>query len=123
MTAVLPTTAVGVFRDDAEAERAAEGLRRAGFREDQIGVARREGQAPPPAEPGTHAPEGGAAGVLAGGTVGGVLGAVAAGLVPGVGPLIGAGILAAVAGGAAAGAVAGGVVGTLIGLGIPEDEV
>jgi hypothetical protein len=59
MTAVLPTTAVGVFRDRDQAEGALADLRRAGFRDDQIGVAGRQEQAPADAAteaPGTRRP-------------------------------------------------------------------
>jgi hypothetical protein len=124
MTAVIPTTAVGVFRDPAQAAQAIEDLKRAGFRADQIGVAARhtEVRKAEVAGPKSMAPEGGAVGAVAGGTVGAVLGAVATGMIPGVGPIIAAGLLAGVVGGAAAGAVAGGVLGTLIGLGLSEED-
>src|SRR2546426_1061427 len=123
MSAALPSTAVGVFTDRKEAESAVADFHRAGFRHEQIGLARRGPEAALLDEPAGHetkAPEGGVTGAVAGGALGGVLGAVAAGLIPGVGPIIGLGMLAAIGGGAAAGAVTGGLVGTLIGLGIPE---
>ena len=125
MSAVLPSTAVGVFTDRNKAENAVEDLHRAGFREEQIGVAARGPETTLRDQPAGHetkAPEGGVTGAVAGVALGGVLGAVAAGLIPGVGPIVGLGMLAAIGGGAAAGAVTGGLVGTLIGLGIPEDE-
>jgi predicted lipid-binding transport protein (Tim44 family) len=124
MTAALPTTAVGVFTERAEAEAAVEDLRRAGFREDQIGVARQEAAEPeaPPTKGETRAAEGSVAGIVTGGVVGGMLGAVAAGAIPGVGPIIAVGLLAAVAGGAVAGVTLGGLAGTLIGMGVPETE-
>ena len=52
MTAVRPSTAVGVFDDPKQAEGAVKELRQAGFDHDQIGVAVRHepagGGAPPP---------------------------------------------------------------------------
>ena len=124
MTAVIPTTAVGVFMDRKQADQAVADLLRAGFRQDQIGLVTRHEETAPltDAGPETHAAEGGITGVFAGGTLGGLLGAVAAGLIPGVGPIVGAGILAAAAGGLAAGAAAGGIVGALVGMAIPEEE-
>jgi hypothetical protein len=124
MVAVIPSTAVGVFKDRGQAERAVEELLRAGFTQDQVGVLARHPEQPAGAPPAhaTHAAEGGITGVVAGGAFGGILGAVAAGLIPGVGPVIGAGILAATAGGVAAGAAAGGLVGSLVGLAVPEED-
>ncbi len=124
MTAALPTTAVGVFQDPAQANAAVEALRQAGFGEERIGlVSKRLPEPDARGIPGseTRAAEGGLAGVLTGGTLGGLIG-VAVALIPGVGHIIGAGILATAVGGAAAGVVAGGLVGTLIGMGIPEEE-
>jgi hypothetical protein len=121
MTAVIPTTAVGVFHDRQEAEQAVQDLLHAGFRQDQIGVAARHDE-PPTLPAGAHETKAAAAGitgVVAGVAFGGLLGAVAAGLIPGVGPILGAGLLAAAVGGVAAGAAAGGVLGALIGLSIP----
>jgi hypothetical protein len=128
MSVAVRTTAVGVFYDHSQAEKAVAALIQAGFRDDQIGVAVRKetNVVRPDAAPlrGTHAEEGGVAGAITGTVLGGLLGAgaVVAGLIPGLGPVIGAGLLAAAVSGAAAGAVAGGVVGALIGLGIPEEE-
>jgi hypothetical protein len=125
MSGMLPSTAIGVFTDRKEAESAVADLQRAGFRDEQIGVAVRGPEAVLLDEPAgyeTKAPEGGVTGAVAGGALGGIAGAVAAGLIPGVGPILGLGLLAAIGGGAAAGAVTGGLVGTLIGLGIPEHE-
>ena len=124
MTAVIPTTAVGVFHDRQEAEQAVQDLLHAGFRQDQIGVVARHDE-PPTLPAGAHETKAAAAGitgVVAGGAFGGLLGAVAAGLIPGVGPILGAGLLAAAVGGAAAGAAAGGVLGALVGLSIPEED-
>jgi hypothetical protein len=125
MTAAVRTTAVGVFTERDQAERAVAELRSAGFRDDQIGVAVKKEEAPEegPGPGETKATEGGVAGAVTGGVLGGVLGALAVSLIPGFGPVLAGGLLATVgAAAAAAGAVAGGLVGALIGLGIPEEE-
>jgi uncharacterized protein (TIGR02271 family) len=118
---------VGVFEDRSDAERAVNELRRAGFRDDQIGFAG-HGEAPEGSEswqtagPG-EAGEGAAKGAVGGGILGGILGALATGLIPGIGPVIAGGLLAGILGGAAVGAVGGGVLGALVGsLGVPEEE-
>jgi len=124
MVAVIPSTAVGVFKDPGQADRAVADLLRAGFTQDQVGVLARHEQPPPGAPPAhaSHAAEGGITGAVAGSAFGGILGAVAAGLIPGVGPVLGAGILAATVGGLAAGAAAGGLLGALVGLAVPEED-
>jgi uncharacterized protein (TIGR02271 family) len=120
---------VGVFRDRSEAEKAVEELKRAGFRDDQIGfVTRRDdgagtaGTATDRDTAGTDRTTGAATGAVAGGVLGAVIGAGAALLIPGIGPVLAGGILAAALGGAAIGAAAGGLIGALTGLGIPEEE-
>ncbi|MCI0462071.1 MAG: general stress protein [Gemmataceae bacterium] len=120
MTETDPQTVlIGVFATHRQAERFVAELKRAGFRDDQIGVAT-------PAPPETEHPveESAVGGALAGGALGVFTGlAVALGMVPGVGPLlVGGGALAGILGGAAVGAAAGGVIGALIGLGIPEEH-
>ena len=119
-------TVVGAFDDRDRAARALDDLRRAGFRDDQIGLAIRhqdpESDAATTEWPGPDATEGARTGALTGGALGALLGAVGSLLVPGVGPVIAAGILAAALGGAVAGADAGTLVGSLVGLGIPEEE-
>src|SRR5436853_78695 len=106
MTAALRTTAVGVFTDRSQAEQALAGLRQAGFRDDQLGVAvKHEEPAEGPGGGGaTHAAEGGVAGAVTGVVVGSVLGAIAVSLIPGFGPILAGGILATLGAGAAAGA-------------------
>src|SRR5215212_11171190 len=119
---------VGVFRDRGDAERAVDLLHRAGFRENQIGFAARDGddieggRAIEGSDTG-HAGSGAATGILGGGLVGGILGALATGLIPGIGPVIAGGLLAGILGGAAVGAAAGGIFGALVGsMGVPEEE-
>jgi len=127
MATIERTTVVGVFADRQEAQQAVDELRRAGFREDQIGVVARDGNAPEgtagTVEEGSKWGAGATTGVIAGAGVGGLWAiGIAAGLLPAVGPIIAGGLLASVLASAAGGAVVGGIVGALIGLGIPEEE-
>jgi hypothetical protein len=118
---------VGVFEDRDEARAALRELRDAGFRENQIGVALRDGRRDPELG-GTDVTnsrwkQGAAAGALTGAGLGGLWAlAVAASILPPVGPVIAGGVLASLLAGAAGGAATGGIVGALIGLGIPESE-
>jgi hypothetical protein len=122
-----PAAIVGVFDDYRQAEDAIRELRRAGFRDDEIGMISRTTHT---SETGvvndpTHSrwEEGAGIGAAAGAVTGTGLGlAVAAGLIPGVGPVIAGGALAALLASAGAGAAVGTVIGSLIGLGIPEEE-
>ena len=121
------TTAVGVFEDRQHAQQAVNELRRAGFREDQIGVAVRDGQSVEGAKDvhgkGSKAAVGAATGVAAGAGIGALWGiGIIAGLLPAIGPAIAGGTLATILSSAAAGAAAAGLAGALIGLGIPEEE-
>lgn len=118
MTAKEQTTAlIAHFRERRWADQFIHELKRAGFKEDEIGLiaSQHEGEAEP-------VEEGALAGALSGGAVGALAGAAATGIIPGIGPVVAGGLLAGVLGGAAAGATAGGLLGGLIGLGIPEDE-
>lgn len=112
------TIVVGVFREPAQAKRAVEELRQAGYSEDEIGYLVRASTNVPPGDTGTFI----ANRAVEGGLVGGLLGAAAALLIPGFGPTIAGGILAAVLGGAAIGATTGGILATLMSIGIPEEE-
>jgi len=121
------TMAVGVFTDRQRAQQAVNELRKAGFREDQIGVAGREAGT----VAGAHEVKGTGTNVAIGATTGAATGAglgalwsigIMAGLLPAIGPAIAGGTLAAILSSAAAGAAAVGLVGALIGLGIPEEE-
>ncbi len=121
------STVVGVFENRRQVDTAVSEIRQAGFREDQIGVARRhaEGETPEAttAEPGTHWETGAAAGALAGAGLGGLVGlGIMAGVIPAIGPVIAGGTLAAILANAAGGAVIGGLVGALVGADIPEEE-
>jgi hypothetical protein len=120
-------TTVGVFSDRNQAQLAMDELRRAGFRDDQLGL-----MASGDSDFGTsagddtdesYAAEGGATGLAAGAGVGALWGlGIAAGVLPAIGPAIAGGTLAAILSSAAAGAATAGLAGTLVGLGIPKDE-
>lgn len=110
--------AVGVFNNPAQARRAIEELRAAGYSEDEIGYLTRASTTGPTEDTGTFI----ANSAVEGGLIGGLLGAVAALLIPGLGPALAGGILAAALGGAAVGAAAGGFIGALVNLGIPQNE-
>ncbi|HZW32300.1 MAG TPA: general stress protein [Isosphaeraceae bacterium] len=129
MMAQQRSTIVGVFDDRQQADRAVDALRRAGFRDDQLGVAwRHEEEAvhvagSDQATDETRAGEGAAVGALAGLGLGAVAGiGVLSGVIPVIGPAIAAGTLGVILTNAAAGAGIGGLVGALVGAGIPEAE-
>jgi hypothetical protein len=120
----------GLFRSQADAERAVRDLKDAGFAKSRIGVAMqdREGQRElAESTGGTTSPagEGATAGALNEGILGGVVGLLAgvgALTIPGVGPIIAGGALASALAGAGIGAAAGGLMGALVALGVPEDD-
>ncbi|QEH36679.1 Stress response protein YsnF [Aquisphaera giovannonii] len=121
------TTIVGVFEDRSQADKAVSALMRAGFRQDQIGVAMRsnEGEYAATDETAgeTHAASGALTGALTGLGLGALAGlGVLAGVIPVIGPAITAGTLGVVLTNAAAGAGIAGMVGALIGAGVPEHE-
>src|SRR5947209_3606354 len=110
------TVLIGVFAHRRQAQQYVEELKRAGFRDDEIGVATPGGEEPHLVE------ESAVAGAITGGAMGVFAGmALALGLIPGVGPVLLGGVLASILGGAAVGATAGGMLGALIGMGIPEE--
>ena len=114
---------IGTFADAAAARQAIDDLRRAGFREDQIGFLGSVGDAVEPTDPTkTAVGEGVGVGAAAGAATGIGLGlAVAAGIFPPLGVIAGGTLLALLAS-AGAGAAAGGVIGALMGLGVPEPD-
>jgi hypothetical protein len=120
----------GVFPGYAEARRAVEALRQAGFRNDQIGVIGPDDRASgvPPAEPtddspATRAGEGAGLGAAAGGLAGLGLGtAVAVGLISPLGPVVAGGTLVALIASTGGGAAVGAALGAMAALGLPEDE-
>jgi uncharacterized protein (TIGR02271 family) len=120
-------TIVAVFNDRAKAQQAINELKRAGFRDDQIGVTSREGKitggVAGDGSGDNYAAEAGAAGLATGAGVGALWGlGVISGFLPAIGPAIAGGTLAAILSSAAAGAATAGLAGALIGLGIPKDE-
>jgi len=125
------STVVGVFDDRIQADRAVDELRRAGFRDDQIGVAMRYdsatatmGDAADAADTGdSEAGTGAITGVVAGLGLGALAGlGVLSGVIPVIGPAIAGGTLGIILSNAAVGAGVGGLVGALVGAGVPEDE-
>src|SRR5215213_3828028 len=120
-------TVVGLFHNQADAERAIQRLKERGFSESQIGVAikDRSKQDDLIEGTGTQAAEGAATGAIGGGVLGGVIGLLAgvgALAIPGVGPIIAGGTLASTLAGAGIGAAAGGLLGALVGMGVPEED-
>ncbi|HZA97808.1 MAG TPA: YsnF/AvaK domain-containing protein [Gemmatimonadales bacterium] len=126
-TTTTSGTVVGLFHNQADAERAIQRLKKEGFSESQIGVAikDRERQQDLLEGTGTQAAEGAATGAIGGGVLGGVIGLLAgvgALAIPGVGPIIAGGTLASTLAGAGIGAAAGGLLGALVGMGVPEED-
>jgi len=122
---VTRTTAVGVFGDRASAQRAVDDLKRAGFRDDQIGIITQkadEHTTTAGRDTGSKAAEGAAIGAATGAGVGALwaLG-IAASIFPPLG-IVAGGTLMAVLASAGAGAAVASLVGALVGLGIPEEE-
>ena len=124
-------TTVGVFHNRADAERAIEALKEAGYRNDQIGlvgkdsrgkVVDRDGDVDTPAEEGGAI--GGGIGALGGAAVGTSLAAagIAAGVIPVIGPAFALGTLATVLLSTYGGAAAGGLVGSLVAWGVSEED-
>ena len=125
MAIIKGTTVLGIFDDQAHALNAIKELRRAGFREDQLGLASRHwvADAPELAEVKLQqsAGEGAVAGAAVGGGIGAVAGAVAASVIPVAGPVLAGGLLAAL-GGAALGAAVGTFAGPFIAIGMSEAD-
>lgn len=124
---VAGESVVGLFADLPAAERGIDGLKAAGFSEQQIGVAVRDQQQQQDLTEGTgtHAAEGATTGAVSGGVMGGVVGLLAgvgALAIPGIGPIIAGGALASTLAGAGIGAAAGGLIGALAGMGVPEED-
>jgi hypothetical protein len=117
---------VGVFSTREAAERAVEGLRAQGYRDNQIGVVARDAQGNTKRTDGggdTNAGEGAAIGAAAGAgalALGSL--AVSFGVIPVIGPILAVGPLAAALISAGAGLAGGGLIGALVGWGIPEED-
>jgi len=126
-TTATSGTVVGLFPNQADAERAIQRLKQDGFSESQIGVAIKDRgrQDELIKGTGTQAAEGAATGAIGGGVLGGVIGLLAgvgALAIPGIGPIIAGGTLASTLAGAGIGAAAGGLLGALVGMGVPEED-
>jgi len=119
-------TVVGIFENHVQAQKAVDDLRRAGFKEDQIGIVSHDSSSAGKGEQtatGTHAGTGAATGALAGAGIGAAWSiGVLFGLIPAIGPVIAGGTFAALLASAGLGAAAGTVGGLLIGMGVPKDE-
>ena len=118
---------LGIYKNRATVDRAADALVGAGFSASDISVLLPEnlGGKAIGTEKATKAPEGAAAGATSGAVVGGGLGLLAgigALPIPGVGPFIAAGPIMAALAGMGVGGTVGGIAGALVGLGIPEYE-
>lgn len=117
----------GLFKERGVLETAIDGLRAAGFRENDISALLPDVQATKDLahEKHTKAPEGAAIGAASGGAIGGTLGlllGIGALAIPGLGPFIAAGPIMATLAGAGVGGAVGSLTGALIGMGIPEYE-
>jgi hypothetical protein len=131
-------TVVGLFKNRSEAESSIRDLQRAGFSNEQIGVAirdraKREAERTGPVkreeelgkvveDTAEGMAEGAAVGALTGGVVGGLVGLIGSLLVPGLGPVLVGGVLASTLMGMGIGAATGGLIGALVGMGVPEEE-
>jgi hypothetical protein len=120
------TTVVGVFRGRAEANRAVEALKAAGYRDDQIGMVGKDESGKTVtsgAAAETNAAEGAAIGAAAGAAGGAAVGAgILAGVIPVIGPVLALGTLGTILVNAAGGAAIAGLAGALVGWGIPEED-
>jgi hypothetical protein len=126
-TTIGSGTMVGLFHNQADAERAIQRLKQEGFSDNQIGVAikDRQQQRELIEDTGTEAAEGATTGAIGGGVLGGVIGLLAgvgALAIPGIGPIIAGGTLASTLAGAGIGAAAGGLLGALVGMGVPQED-
>jgi len=118
-------TVIGVFENEADADRAVAELYSNGFRDDQIGVARKSAAVDidDAAAGSTEAAPGAVTGAVTGLGLGALAGlGVLSGIIPVIGPAIAGGTLGVILSNAAAGAGIAGLVGALVGAGVPEHE-
>jgi hypothetical protein len=116
---------IGVFDNQADAERAIAALWRAGFARDSIDMATRSQgvtKATPRFDEQADAADAAAVGAVAGASAGAIAGAIATMLIPGLGTILGGSLLAGIIGGAALGAAGGSFLGPFIALEMPHDE-
>ena len=125
-TSTQKSTTVGVFTTHEAADRAVADLKKAGYRDDQIGVVGKDARGNTVKTDGkgeTNAAEGAAIGAAAGGgalALGSL--AMSFGVIPVIGPILAVGPLAAALISAVGGVAAGSLVGALVGWGIPEED-
>src|SRR6266481_3836505 len=104
MAIIKGTTVLGIFDDQEHALKAIEELRRAGFPEDQLGLASRHWVADVPelaqVELQHTVGDGAITGAAVGSGLGAVAGAVAASVIPVAGPVLAGGLLVGALGGA-----------------------
>ena len=120
------TTTAGVFATRAAAEQAVAELKRAGYRDDQIGLVGKDASGKTVKKDGageTHAAEGAAIGAAAGAGVAGLTSlGISFGVIPVIGPILAMGPFAAALVSAVGGVAAASLAGALIGWGIPEED-
>ncbi len=125
------STVVGVFDDHETARRVVQALKKIGFTESEIGVARagthggevRTDRGDGVDDDESYSGEGALTGAVAGAGAGALWGlGILAGILPAIGPAIAGGTLAVLLSSAAAGAAAAGLAGALIGMGLSPDE-
>jgi hypothetical protein len=126
MTTTTKRVTVGLFATRAAADHAIAELKRAGYRDDQIGLVGKNADGKTVKTNGagqTHAGEGAAIGAAAGAGVAGLASlGMSFGVIPVIGPILAVGPLAAALISAVSGAAAAGVAGALVGWGIPEED-
>ena len=128
MAATTCTTTAGVFKTREAADRAIAELKKAGYRDDQIGFISKNSDGKTVRTDGsgkksTNAGEGAAIGAAAGAAVGAGVGAgILMGVIPVIGPVLAIGTLGTVLLNAAGGAAIAGLAGALVGWGIPEED-
>jgi hypothetical protein len=124
MAIIKGTTVLGIFDDQNHALNAIRDLHRAGFREDQLGLASRHWVAEAPelakVELQHRAGDSAITGAAVGGGLGAVAGGVAVSVIPVVGPVLAGGLLAGALGGAALGAALGTFAGPFVALGLSD---
>ncbi len=126
MAIIKGTTVLGIFDDQNHALNAIKDLRRAGFSEDQLGLASRHWVAEVPelaqVEMQHTAGDSAITGAAVGGGIGAVAGAVAASVIPVAGPVLAGGLLVGALGGAALGAAVGTFAGPFVALGLSDRD-
>lgn len=128
MSTTKCTTEVAVFKTREAADKAIAELKRAGYRDDQIGLVAKDSSGKTVKTDGsgsqkTNACEGAAIGAAAGAAAGAGVGAgIIMGVIPVIGPVLAIGTLGTILLNAAGGAAIAGIAGALIGWGIPEED-